>query len=199
MRLDVHQDPPIQNEPYNEVAKKAQRHVPNITKRNRTRKNVTFGTNMNLGFKAADADVVVFGVWRGTNAQEICNYAAEQHIQVVKCELLTKWEQARSLTFKLTIKSDDFNKALDPSTWPFRIGVRTFKRFKVKPISDEAQTPKVGDITILKKPKGNIRNYQKYERNNNNEVRFAEGVINRTNIYETLSDMQGGEINNYGV
>ena len=44
--------------------------------------------------------------------------------------LLTKYEQSRSLAYKVSIKSCDYEKAQNPEVWPYRVGVRLFKYFK---------------------------------------------------------------------
>ena len=142
------------------------------------------------GFMAADTDILVFGVSKDIDAQTIITYAEKQDIHPVNCELLTKWDQARSLTFKLTIKSRDFEKASCPSTWPYRIGIRTFQRFKGNSSSREVQTPKAGNISILKKTKDNTQINETMSK----QVRFPDVIIIRINIYETLSEIQESQI-----
>ena len=48
---------------------------------------------------------------------------------MVICVLLTKYEGARSLSYKIAIKSCDYEKATSPEIWPTRVGVRLFKFF----------------------------------------------------------------------
>ena len=50
-------------------------------------------------------------------------------IDVCDCKLLTTFERARTLSFKITIKPHHFEKAKNPSIWPYRVGVRVFKHF----------------------------------------------------------------------
>ena len=46
--------------------------------------------------------------------------------------MLTKFEEARSLSFKVTIKAEDFEKANNPAIWPYRVVVRKFVNFRRK-------------------------------------------------------------------
>ena len=45
------------------------------------------------------------------------------------CILLTKYEGARSHTFKISIKAADYEKATNPDIWPDKVGVRKYKFF----------------------------------------------------------------------
>jgi galactitol-specific phosphotransferase system IIB component len=47
---------------------------------------------------------------------------------VVEVEKLTKDEaETRTNTFKIVVKTADYEKAMDPEVWPYRVGVRHFK------------------------------------------------------------------------
>ena len=48
---------------------------------------------------------------------------------MVSCDLLTKYEGARSLSYKIAIKSSDYEIATNPEIWPLRVGVRLFEYF----------------------------------------------------------------------
>ena len=55
-------------------------------------------------------------------------------LEVVECELMTKFiAESRALTFKVTIKAKDLEKAKNPEIWPARVGVRMYKHFSTKP------------------------------------------------------------------
>ena len=60
---------------------------------------------------------------------EIGKLIEEMGLMVVDCTLLTKYEGARTLSFKITIKPQCFEKAKDPSIWPYRVGLRLYKYF----------------------------------------------------------------------
>ena len=50
-------------------------------------------------------------------------------LRVTELELLTKFEieKARSCTYRVAIKSEDYEKAPQPYIWPHRVGIRLFK------------------------------------------------------------------------
>ena len=49
---------------------------------------------------------------------------------ILTCILLTNSEDARSLSYKVTINSGDYERATkDASIWPYRVGMRLFKHF----------------------------------------------------------------------
>ena len=52
-------------------------------------------------------------------------------LNVVRCLLLTTYEQARTLTFKLTIKGSDYTKSQDMTLWPAGVTVKPFREKKI--------------------------------------------------------------------
>ena len=57
------------------------------------------------------------------------NLMQNKGLDVINCVLLTKYNGARSLTFRIMIKATDFEKAKDPDIWPYRVGLRYYKQF----------------------------------------------------------------------
>ena len=93
-------------------------------------RNVVYGTRDDVHQFAADVDIVVFGVAKNVNACQIATYAERHGIKVLNCELITTWAEARSNTFKLTIKAHQTEKVLSNEIWPYGVGVRRFKNQK---------------------------------------------------------------------
>ena len=62
---------------------------------------------------SADVDLVAYG---------IAKFLEEKGLDVCDCKLLTTFERARTLSFEITIKPHHFEKAKDPSIWPYRVG-----------------------------------------------------------------------------
>ena len=77
---------------------------------------------------AADIDLVVYGVARNINSIQVSKWIEDQGINVFDCVLLTKYEQARTLSFKVTISASNYEKSQDPSMWPYRVHVRPYIR-----------------------------------------------------------------------
>ena len=58
------------------------------------------------------------------------DYLKNKGINVVEVVQLTKQEvveQVRTLTFRVAIKASDYEAALKPEIWPYRVGVRHYR------------------------------------------------------------------------
>ena len=79
------------------------------------------------GTLSADIDLVAYGVAKHVTSIRFSKFLEEKGSHVCDCKLLTTFEGARTLSFKITIKPHHFEKAKDPSIRPYRVGVRLFK------------------------------------------------------------------------
>ena len=87
---------------------------------------------------AADVSLVAHGLAKDATEERLKAYLVGKDLNVVSCELMTKFvAESRALTFKVTIKAKDLEKAKNPELWPSRVGVRMFKHFSTKPKSQE--------------------------------------------------------------
>ena len=73
---------------------------------------------------------MAFGVAKDVTCYQIATYAEKQGIKIVNCELLTSWEEARSNTFKLTVKATQAKTTLTKEVWPLGVGIRRFTKQK---------------------------------------------------------------------
>ena len=78
---------------------------------------------------SADVHLVAFGVKKNVTGLQLSHWLARKGLQVLSCDLLTKYEGVRSLAYKITIKSCDYEKAWNPELWPSRVGLRQHKFF----------------------------------------------------------------------
>ena len=77
---------------------------------------------------AADVALVASGVSKDATAEQLKEFVERKGIKVVEVEKLTKDEaETRTNTFKIVVKTADYEKAMDPEVWPYRVGVRHFK------------------------------------------------------------------------
>ena len=76
---------------------------------------------------AADIDLVAYGVSTQVTGNGLSKFIENMGIKVLDCVLLTKYEHARTLSYKVTIKACDCQKSEDPSIWAYRIGVSRFR------------------------------------------------------------------------
>ena len=88
---------------------------------------------------AADVCLVAGGVSKNATSDKLTDYLKNKGLNILKCELLTtKVELARTLSFKVTIKADDFEKAKNPNIWPYRVVVRKFVNFRRREVDEFA-------------------------------------------------------------
>ena len=73
---------------------------------------------------------MAYGVATHVTGIELSKFIEDKGIEVLDCVLLTKYEHARTLSYKVTIRACDYEKSQDASIWPYRIGVRPFKNAK---------------------------------------------------------------------
>ena len=78
-------------------------------------------------FLAANVNLVATGVAKDATADQLKNFIVAKGINVEAIELLTSHPDARTNTFKIVIKACDFERAMSPDVWPYRVGVRMFK------------------------------------------------------------------------
>ncbi len=107
---------------------------------------------------AATSSLVIYGVSKDINADLIVDYLRRKNIEASECVLLTKHEQPRSLSFKLTVKAVDLQKANNPNTWPNGVGIRMFNE------PNERRNDQVGN-TINRKKKQQVSDKKNQARN----------------------------------
>ena len=90
--------------------------------------NVT-GASNDKGF-AAPVDLFVFNVNTDVTEEAIKNHMKDAKeldiIEIVK----VSHEDARTKSFRVKIKAEDYDKAMSGETWPYRVRVRPYKHFK---------------------------------------------------------------------
>lgn len=95
----------------------------------------------------ADVDLVVVGVSKDATESQLKDFIINKGITVLEIEKLTKAEEARTNTFRVRIKASEYEKAMNPDVWPYRVGVRHFIPPKRKPQQQqswEAQSAQAG-------------------------------------------------------
>ena len=64
-----------------------------------------------------DVHLVAYNIGKNVTSIQLSHWLAEKGLNVVSCDLLTKYEGARSLSYKIAIKSCDDEKATNPEIW----------------------------------------------------------------------------------
>ena len=86
---------------------------------------------------SADVHLVVYGLGKQITDLQLSQFIQNKGIQVLGCDLLTKYAEANSLTYKITIRACDYEKATKENIWPIGVGVRLFKFFNNRPEKKE--------------------------------------------------------------
>ena len=73
---------------------------------------------------SSDYDLVAYGIRKDVSAIHLSQYLINKGLEIKSCDLLTKHEGARSLTYKISIRKGDLEKASAPEMWPDGVGVR---------------------------------------------------------------------------
>ena len=84
------------------------------------------GKNDTEELLAADANLVASGVSKDATCQQFKDFIASKGIDVTDIELISNAPERRTNTFRVSIKASDYEKAMKPEVWPYRVGVRRF-------------------------------------------------------------------------
>ena len=116
----------------------------------RQRQHVLYGTaneEIQSGSFSADVDLVAYNVAKTITAADLGNWLSQRGLFIKHCKLLTTSDEARSLSFKVTIDPKDFDRATkDANLWPYRVGVRLYKNFSTN-IRDKYNNNKTEEKT----------------------------------------------------
>ena len=75
---------------------------------------------------AADANLVASGVSKDASCDQLRHFLEFKGINVTEIELISNAPERRTNTFRVAIKAADYDKAMKPEVWPYRVGVRRF-------------------------------------------------------------------------
>ena len=79
---------------------------------------------------SGDVSLVATGVAKDCTEDDLKEFLAGKGIQAVEVEKLTKPEVmslVRTITFRVAVKAADYEAALKPEVWPYRVGVRHYR------------------------------------------------------------------------
>ena len=84
--------------------------------------------------RSPPADIFIYGVHKETTEQDIVDDLKESDILIDIKDVVKKSKPEAGLnSFKISVKAQDLQKALDPAIWPMRVKVREYIYFKKKP------------------------------------------------------------------
>ena len=79
---------------------------------------------------SGDVSLVASGIAKDCTEDDLKEFLASKGIDVVEVEKLTKPEVVdlvRTITFRISVKASDYEKALKPEVWPYRVSVRHYR------------------------------------------------------------------------
>ena len=76
---------------------------------------------------AANVNLVASGVSKAATDSQLKEFLEDKGIKVTEIECMTYHPDARTNTFRVAIAVADYEKALDPEVWPYRVAVRPFR------------------------------------------------------------------------
>ena len=71
--------------------------------------------------------MVAAGVSKAATGEQLKEFIEDKGIKVEEIECLTYHPDARTNTFRIAIAISDYDKALNPEVWPYRVAVRPFR------------------------------------------------------------------------
>ena len=133
--------------------------------------------------------MVACGVSKDASPDQLKNFVESNGISVINIEKLTTHPDARTNAFKIVIKVADYDKAMNPAVWPYRVGVRHYKAPRRNPgMSLQDQTRHAGG--------GGQPQTQQHAHRHQREESQAQSKpspfnLNLQNRYEPLADVNG--------
>ena len=76
---------------------------------------------------AANVNLVASGVSKAATDSQLKEFLEDKGIKVTEIECMTYHPEARTNTFRVAIAISDYEKALNPEVWPYRVAVRAFR------------------------------------------------------------------------
>ena len=86
-------------------------------------------------------DLVVRGIEKEVTERQLYHNLHQRGLPIIHCKLLTTYEHARTLTFKVTIDKFDLDKSRNPLTWPSGSTVSLFKERSEKSYRKSRRVP----------------------------------------------------------
>ena len=123
---------------YAQIAQRPQQHLKHVQnqqfhqQKQRRSSTLLFGQSK-LGkdnqtqLLAANVNLVAAGVSKAATGEQLKEFIEDKGIKVEEIECLTYHPDARTNTFRIAIAVSDYDKALNPEVWPYRVAVRPFR------------------------------------------------------------------------
>ena len=165
--------------------------------RNIGQKKYVTGTSNQIGRKmrSPPADIFVYGVHPDTTPEDIVQDLACSDIIIKTLDIVVKSrEEAFLKSYKISVKAEDLQKALDPSVWPLRVKVREFIHYSKKNsagsrqrFGDQGQGQRGGNVGVVAGGAGH-----QYQAQQHGEQRGPPQLLLAPNRYSLPEDRVPG-------
>ena len=155
--------------------------------RNHRRKSaLIYGKSKNINedevYLAANVNLVASGVSKDAFADQLNEFLKQKGLNTVAIEKLTQHPDARTNTFKITVKPADYENALNPNIWPYRVAIRHFKPKRFQPQNSWQQQSQQTDGLVQDKPQHqHCQQQQNQQQQNQRRPSFQLHLNNRFN------------------
>ena len=83
--------------------------------------------------KAPPADLFIYGVHKDTTKSDIVEDLKDSGIVITESDIEKKTREGHSVdSYRITVKAQDLEKALEPSVWPMRVKVREWIHYPAR-------------------------------------------------------------------
>ena len=103
--------------------------------------------------RSPPADIFVWGMHPETTPQDIVKDLADCDITIEEKDIMKKSKEgAALLSFKVSVRAEDLQKALDPTVWPMRVKVREYVYYPKKKADDSQPSNKAPQNNTQRAP-----------------------------------------------
>ena len=170
------------------------------------RPSIMYGTSKtgkddNVELLAADVALVAFGISKDATSDQLKQFVEGKGITVMNIEKLTRDDaETRTNTFKIVIKLSDYEKAMRPEIWPYRVGIRHYRPPKRQGLTWEQQLEKSRtNQEHSRQNQGTLRQTPGYSRHQftpaPTSFRLPSVTLDLHNKYAPLIDLNGEVFN----
>ena len=140
---------------------------------------------------AANVNLVASGVSKAATANQLKEFLEDKGINVTEIECMTYHPEARTNTFRVAIAIGDYEKALNPEVWPYRVAVRTFRPSKKdrEQKSMEFQFGRSGGVLHNQRRPDQQQQQQQQHQQKDQPPQQQKEVVETSNRYDLLADM----------
>ena len=103
--------------------------------------------------RSPPADIFVYGVPRDTTKEDIVEDLAESDIRIATEDIaLMSKGNPSVVSYRISVKAEDLQKALDPTVWPLRVRVREYIHYKKRQPMRQTVRQRQYNDSFLAKP-----------------------------------------------